>query len=219
MAVTLTTRLTQHSTRLPPAVPTFPIWRMTVEEYLRLVEIGFLTEDDDVELLEGWIVPKMPRNPPHDSGIERTEDSLRIVLPPGWRIRIQMAITTRDSVPEPDLAVVKGPAGRYDLRHPTVDDLAMIAEIADWSLNWDRTKKLLVYARAAVPIYWIVNTKNRQVEVFTDPTGSVAKPKYRQRKIYRIGGSVPVRIAGKEVGSIPVADLIPSRRTSNNGQE
>jgi Uma2 family endonuclease len=218
MAATLTPPSTPRTTRLPPAVPTFPIWRMTVDEYLKLVEIGFLTEDDDVELLEGWIAPKMPRNPPHDSGIERTEDSLRVVLPPGWRIRIQMAIITDDSVPEPDLAVVKGPAGRYDERHPTVDDLAMLAEVANWSFGWDRTKKLLVYARAGVPIYWIVNTKNRQVEVYTDPTGPVSKPRFRHKVVYRNGDSIPVVIAGKHVGSVAVSDLIPKKRASQNGK-
>lgn len=207
-----------RSTRLPPAVPTFPVWRMSVDEYLKLVEMHVLAEEDNVELLEGWIVPKMARNAPHDSSIERTEDSLRPVLPAGWRIRIQMALVTNDSVPEPDLAVVRGPAGRYDERHPTVDDLAMIAEVADWSLGWDRTKKLLVYARASVPIYWIVNTKNRQVEVYTDPTGPLAKPRFRKRAVYRNGDSVPVIIAGKEVGSVVVADLIPKKRASQNGK-
>ena len=218
MAATLTPLSTPRSTRLAPAIPTFPIWRMTVEEYLKLVEIGILTEEDDVELLEGWIVPKMAPNAPHDSGILRTAEAVRPLLPRGWLIRIQSALITSDSVPEPDLAVVRGPIDRYDECHPTVDDLAMLAEVANWSLGWDRTKKLLVYARASVPIYWIVNTKNRQVEVHTDPTGPVAKPRFRQRVIYRNGDSVPVVISGKEVGSVAVADLIPKKRASQNGK-
>ncbi len=218
MAVALTPASTARPTRLPPAVPTFPIWRMTVEEYLQLVEIGVLTPDDQVELLEGWIVPKMARNPPHDSGILRTSEALRPILPRGWLIRVQAAITTADSVPEPDLAVVRGPIDRYDERHPNIDDLAMLAEIANWSVDWDRTKKLVVYALAKVPIYWIVNTKNRQIEVFTNPTGPVAKPRYRHRVIYRHGDMVPVVIAGKHVGSVLVADLIPKKRASQNGK-
>lgn len=46
------------------AVPTLPIRRFRVDEYHRMIDTGILTEDDRVELLEGWIVPKMPHNPP-----------------------------------------------------------------------------------------------------------------------------------------------------------
>ena len=79
-----------------------------VEEYQRLVEAGILTESDRVELLEGWIVPKLTRKPPHDCAIELVAAALQALLPPGWRLRIQSAVETADSQPEPDVAVVYG---------------------------------------------------------------------------------------------------------------
>ena len=47
------------------AVPTEPIWRLSVAQYHQMIQAGILTDDDPVELLEGWLVPKMPKNPPH----------------------------------------------------------------------------------------------------------------------------------------------------------
>ena len=52
---------------LPPVVPPVPVRRFTVAEYHQMIQAGILGEDDNVELLEGWIVPEMPRNPTHDA--------------------------------------------------------------------------------------------------------------------------------------------------------
>src|ERR1700722_1180240 len=81
--------------------------RFSVPEYHRLTEIGILTEDDNVELIEGYIVLKMARNPPHDGTLHRVLKQLLKLLPAGWDVRIQSAITLSDSEPEPDLAVVR----------------------------------------------------------------------------------------------------------------
>src|SRR5688572_3142360 len=101
----------------PPPPP--PYQRpFTVDEYHRLIETGVLKEDDPVELLEGWIVFKMPRNPPHDTTIDTVQEALRQKLqPPAWRVRVQSAITTSDSEPEPDVVVAAGPPSRYLKRH------------------------------------------------------------------------------------------------------
>jgi Uma2 family endonuclease len=102
----------------PPPMSPYPLRRFTVDEYHQLIQAGILTENDPVELLEGWIVPKMPHNPPHDGTIELVEEVLRNRLPTGWRIRIHSAITTADSEPEPDLAIVRGTARSYLNHHP-----------------------------------------------------------------------------------------------------
>src|SRR5205085_1775955 len=99
------------SITLPPtmnlAPPPFPVRRFTVDEYHRLIQSGILGEDERVELLEGWIVPKMPRNSRHDGTIDFVARALGLCLPSGRWCRTQEAITTVDSEPEPDLAVVR----------------------------------------------------------------------------------------------------------------
>ena len=195
---------------LPPIVPPLPVRRFTVDEYHRMIQAGILGEDDDVELLEGWIVPKMSKNPPHDTMISIIMmDVLTPRLPGGWHCRGQSAATTADSEPEPDIAVVRGPKRDYLVRHPGPSDLAMVVEVADSSLPRDRLEKVRIYARAAVPVYWIINLVDGQVEVYTDPTGPDAGPVYRTRHDYRPGDMVPFVVDGRELGPIPVQELLP----------
>jgi hypothetical protein len=82
-------------------------------------------------------------------------------------------------------------------------------EVADTSLAQDRGNKKRLYARAAIPIYWIVNLLERQVEVYADPTGPAEEPDYRQQQVYREGDTVPVVLDGEEVGSLAVRELLP----------
>jgi hypothetical protein len=113
-------------------------------------ELAILTEDDRVELLEGWIVPKTVHNPPHDTTIELIDAALRPVLPKGYRLRIQSSITTADSEPEPDLAVVRGRARDHAARHPVPEETDIVIEVAGASLSRDRGTKLRLYARAEI---------------------------------------------------------------------
>jgi hypothetical protein len=82
--------------------------RFSVPEYHKLIEIGVLTEDDSLELLEGYLVHKMARHPPHDRVLQRSNRRFMGMLPPTWDLRIQSAITLPDSEPEPDIALVGG---------------------------------------------------------------------------------------------------------------
>ena len=196
--------------QLPAVYPPAPVRRFTVQEYHRMIEVGILTDDDDVELLEGWIIPKMSRNHPHDSTIEFVDEALRALLPGGWRLRIQSAITTSDSEPEPDLTVVQGSARSREGHHPVPREIGIVVEVADSTLAQDRTEKQRIYARAALPMYWIINLVDRQVEVYTDPTGPDPVPQYRQVQVFQPGDNVPLVIAGQQVGLIPVASLLPA---------
>src|SRR5215472_7164417 len=105
--------------------------RFTVEQYERMAELGFLTSSDRVELLEGIIVDKMTQNPPHNAAIDLVRDQLAPLLSPDTRLREQKAIRLGESEPEPDLAVVVGPAKRYARRHPGPQDVLLVVEVAD----------------------------------------------------------------------------------------
>ncbi len=192
---------------VPP--PTYLLRRLSVSEYHQMIQVGILTEDDPVELLEGWLVKKMPRNPPHDSTIDELHELLRSLLPAGWRVRVQSAITTGDSEPEPDLAVAPGPASRYADHHPGPAEIAFVIEVADSSLSRDWQEKSRLYARAGIVCYWIVNLPDRQVEVYTQPTGPAEQPHYQQRQHFSEADRVPVVIGGQVVGEVAVAQILP----------
>lgn len=183
--------------------------RFTVGEYHRLTELGFLTEDNHLELIEGYLVLKMPRNPPHDGTIHRGLKRLNRCLPLGWDVRVQSAVTLGDSEPEPDLALVREDPDGYTTRHPTAADVGLVIEVADSTLAGDRADKARIYARAGIAFYWIINLVDRQIEVYTSPSGPVSAPAYGQRQDYRPGSAVVLTLAGAATVSVPVQDLLP----------
>ena len=186
--------------------------RWTVEEYHQLIQAGVFARDNRFELLEGWIVPKMSRNPPHDASMELTRGEVSHRLPRGWHIRQQSAITLVDgSEPGPDLAIVRRGHGtrKYSTAHPGVGNIAIVIEVADSSLAEDRKIKHRLYARAGIGEYWIINLIDAQVEVYADPTGASGAPEYRSRRDFKVGESVPLNVGDLPVAPIPVANLLP----------
>jgi Uma2 family endonuclease len=87
--------------------------------------------------------------------------------------------------------------------------MALVGEVADSSLPRDRSHKARIYAAASVPVYWIINLVDHQIELYTDPTGPDAAPAYRAHQVYKPGDSVPFVVDGRELGPIPAADLLP----------
>jgi Uma2 family endonuclease len=170
-------------------------------------ESCILADDDHVELLEGLIVTKMIRKPVHDAVVEMVRDAIGCVLPAGWCIRSQSAITTADSEPEPDIAVVRGTARDYLGHHPGPTEIALVVEVAETSLDRDRYKRRL-YARAGLACYWIINLQAREVEVYTNAS-SAEVPKYEEEIVHEAMSSIPFVIAGQQIAQIPASDLLP----------
>lgn len=195
------------SSAMPEPAPFVPRL-FTVDEYRHLGELGVLTEDDDVELLEGVISPKMMHNPPHDAVIMQLDEMLRPSLATGWTLRIQSSIATADSEPEPDLVIVRGRARDYTRRHPIGKDIALVIEVADSSLLRDRNK-VRIYARAGVPTYWIVNLNDEQIETFSQLTGPSDLPAYRHSQDYRRGDRAPLELPDSTQLDLLVDDVLP----------
>ncbi|SRR5581483_4582948 len=183
--------------------------RWTVRQYQRMIETGILTDEDQVELLENYVVLKMPRNPLHDNSIDRIAETLYPLKPAGWRLRIQSAVTLPDSQPEPDFTFARGDARTFANRRPEPAEIGLLVEVADTSLSRDLQDKARIYARAGIPVYWVVNLVDRQVEVFADPDPAAAPPAYRSRQAYGPGVPVPLVLDGAAIGSVPAADLLP----------
>ena len=167
-----------HPTPPPVAAPpvTFMrlLYRFTVGQFQRMTELDVLTADDRVELLEGMVVQKMPHNAPHAGTIQALTKRLGRRLVPGWELRVQLPLVLGDGQPEPDFAVVQGDETTYFGRQPTAADACLVIEVADSSRLCDRRDKARIYARAGIPVYWIVNLVDRRVEVLTNTTAQVA---------------------------------------------
>jgi Uma2 family endonuclease len=192
--------------KLPPAVQ---FWRLSVGQYERMIDAGILTDDDPVELLEGCLIKKMPRNPPHRLVTRRVRDSVERLLPSGWYFDSQEPMVTEDSEPEPDGMIVRGDSEQYYDRHPRASEVAVVIEVSDSTLQRDRVLKKRLYARAGIPVYVIINLPKRQVELYTDPTGPADEPDYQQRRDYGPTEAMPLLLDGQEIGVLAVRDLLP----------
>jgi Uma2 family endonuclease len=190
-------------------IPTMPIWRFTVEQYHEMIRAGILPSGAPVELLEGWLVRKMIKNPPHRVATRKARLTLERVLRERWSVDTQEPITTLDSEPEPDVSVIKGDTTRLIDRHPRPDEIELVVEVADTSLGQDRGPKKRIYAAARIPTYWIINLMDRCVEVYRSPTGPLQRSDYELQDIFGTGDTIPLALEGQEVARIAVVDLLP----------
>lgn len=143
----------------------------TVDDYHRMVETGILTGGDRVELLEGQIIEMNPQLPPHAATTQRAFRYLDRLLETVSYVRMQLPVTLKPkSEPEPDIAVVHIDANEYGDRHPTPNEIFLIIEVADSTLLGDRQQKALIYAKAGIFDYWILDVNTHQVYVFREPT-------------------------------------------------
>ncbi|MBO9325378.1 MAG: Uma2 family endonuclease [Roseiflexus sp.] len=189
---------TDQRLALAMTIPGAPVWRLSLEQYHRMIQTGILTDDDPVEFLEGLLVTKMPKNPPRSLTTYLTRDALARVVPAQWYVDAQEPFTTADSEPEPDV-----------LRHLQAQDVALVVEVADATLQRDRTLKKRMYARAMIPVYWIINLAERMIEWYTRPFTAEGEADYAQRQDVAEDGMIPVVLDGVEVARLPVRDLLP----------
>jgi Uma2 family endonuclease len=190
------------------AVPAAPTGRITRDRYWQLVEEGVIGPDDRVELLEGVIVSMSPQNPPHAFVMTALNRLLASSVGPGFLVRVQLPLdVSAFSTPEPDFAVVPGPAEDYLAAHPT--SALLIVEVADSTLTQDRLTKGPLYAAAGFPEYWIVNLRDHCVETYRAPVA--AERRYAETRIARAGDRLePLRLPGV---SLAVADFLPPARS------
>lgn len=189
------------------------LYRMTVGQYERLVESGAL-DGQPVELMSGLLVRKMGKKPPHVIAREALRDELLPLIPRGWRLAIEAPVRIPDfDEPEPDLAIVRGTREQYQDRHPGPGEIELLIEVAETSLARDRGAKQAAYARGGVPVYWIVNLIDGQLEVYTGPTPTG----YRDRVVLTAGAHASVPIGDLEIGRIAVSAFLP-RGTPSGGR-
>jgi Uma2 family endonuclease len=181
------------------------LYRISVDEYDRMVDAGVFG-DARIELIQGFLVRKMPKNPPNVIATMKLDRRLERILPPGWHIRREAPVRIPNfDEPEPDVAVVVGVLEDYSTRHPGPHEVALIAATSESTLAIDQGEKWLAYAAGRLPVYWIVNLVDRRVEVYTQP----GPAGYQSHTDFTPGMEIPVVIAGVECGRIAVNDILP----------
>ncbi len=197
-------------TRPSPAAKWIPkrLARLTVDQYEAMVDSGVFTKRDRFTLINGLLVTKLPKSPRPTFVARNLASMLGRLIPTGCDFQVEVPVRLPpDSKLEPDVSMARGVMDDYADRHPGPSDLAMVVEVAASNVTDDR-QMAGVYGPAGIPVYWIVNLKAHQVEVYTllkrRGAGGYGKP-----RVYKSGESVPVMVEGAQVGRIAVDDILP----------
>jgi Uma2 family endonuclease len=176
--------------------------RWSRAEYERMAETGVFAPDARLELIDGEVIGMPPQSTRHYSAILLVQEALRAAFGSGYHVRTQgpLAIDGQ-SEPEPDIAIVKGTVRDHVSTHPRT--AALIVEIADTSLGFDRLTKKRLYARNGIPEYWILDLNAAALEVYRDPRGDDFSSK---QTIGRDGSIAPLSVPQAVV---PIVDLLP----------
>jgi Uma2 family endonuclease len=220
MATATETTVIPPATALPEAAPVPPEaglpegmpYRLTAADYFKMVDADIIPPHRRVGLWKGQLYEKMSKKLPHSGASSLVIMALARTLPEGWCIWPENPVLIDDfTAPLPDVSVVRGTANVYTSRAsvPKADEIGLVVELADTSLRKDLTVSLPIYARAGLPVYWVVNLVARRVEVYSQPVVEGEAARYSVSETFEPGKDVPLVLDGHEVARVPARDLLP----------
>ncbi len=197
MATTL-----NHPTPLVPEADESPApHRWTYDEYVRIHEAGVFGEGVRTELIDGRIYIRMPQKNAHIIAVQLVFRALQAVFGEGFNLAMSLPMKMEGDSPEPDVRILRGEIEDYDGRAiEATKDVALVVEVSDTTLAFDRRTKVRLYAHHGISEYWIVNLRERTLEVRRRPFGE----DYAETVVYRGDESVAVGEA-----TVAVASLLP----------
>ncbi len=144
--------------------------RFSVDEYHRMAEVGLLTEDDRVELINGEIVEMAPIGSLHASCVLRLNHLLSQWLGERALVSVQNPLRlSSSSEPQPNIALLRPRPDFYRSAHPAPADVLLVVEVCDTTGTYDRQIKRPLYARAAIPEAWLAALDGGLVEAHRSP--------------------------------------------------
>jgi Uma2 family endonuclease len=181
--------------------PAAPRRLLTVDEYHRMGEVGILTEDDRVELIEGELIAMAPIGSEHIASSNALNRLLVLAVGDHGIVSVGNPVRlTRYSEPQPGFSVLK-PRDGDGRTLPRPEDTMLAVEVANTSLDYDRKVKLALYARSGISEVWIVNLAAEEVEVYQSPVAD------DYTSVVRAGRSGTLTITAIPGVLIPVAAI------------
>ena len=171
----------------PRPATALDVRRFTPAEFLALVEVGILASSDRVELLDGVIIEMAPIGDPHAGTVDIYTEMLPSGVDQGTLLRVQgpLALDERSRL-YPDLMLLRRRADYYRSTPPTPEDVLLLIEVSDSSVDYDRNEKLPRYARAGIPEVWITVLPEGIIEAHTEPSGG----RYTHTRIFASGDTI-----------------------------
>jgi Uma2 family endonuclease len=164
---------------------------INVEQYHKMGAAGVFPEGARVELIEGELLSMAPMGTPHYWAVATLNHAI-MESPLGRRVFLlpQLPIVLSDiTEPQPDLMLARLPAEKYRKAKATAEDIVLLIEVSDSTLSFDRQRKMPIYARHGIAEYWILNVRDRQLEVHHTPVNGT----YASVGILQAGTSVSLQ--------------------------
>ena len=167
-------------------------------EFEALIGLG-LFQDEPIELLDGELVVLPVQGEAHAWVVAKLSRWLSQALDASWDVYSHSGLAVGDrSLPEPDLCVA-----RANPRPRRPDDAVLVVEVSRSRLAFDLGKKAGIYARGAVPNYWVVDLAHRAIHVHTQPRDGV------YTCVETVGPDATLSIAEVPAVHVPAARLLP----------
>ena len=153
------------------AQPRLKTFRLNVSQYHQMSEAGIFSENDKVELINGEIIEMSPIGRRHAACVDRINRLFSNILGIKVLVRVQNPIILNNlSEPEPDIALLKPRADFYESGHPQPQDIFLLIEVADSSLEYDRDVKIPLYASSGISEVWLVDIYEQVIIVYRYPS-------------------------------------------------
>lgn len=186
-AGTNTAELTQAPAIEPSTLKTAEPYRFSVAQYLTMVEAGILRKEEHVELIDGVVTAMAPMGRNHRSTVNRYTRLFGESISRRAIVQIQSSIALDDrTMPEPDLALLSERADFYESSDAGPEDVLLVIEVSDSTIDYDRNEKLAMYAGAGIPEVWITVLPERVIEAHTEPVGG----RYTLMRIFSPGDTI-----------------------------
>jgi len=161
--------------------------RFRVEDFRKMTEIGILPEESGWEIVDGFLIDKMTIGSKHSGTVNRLNRTLIVLLGKNVVVAVQNPVHIDEyNEPEPDIALLKPRDDFYTASHAAPQDVLLLIEVSDSTLEYDREVKKNLYAEAEIAEYWLVNLQDNTLEVYSQPKNG----NYRLARILESGETI-----------------------------
>ena len=140
--------------------------RFTVDDYYRMIDWGMIKNVERAEIIEGELIKQMPIGKRHAACVKKLAELLRDELGKSVTYSVQDPISLDEfNEPQPDVALLKRREDFYSGKPPTAEDVLLLIEVSDSTLDYDRNRKIPLYAKHEIPEVWVISLVNETIEI------------------------------------------------------
>lgn len=169
------------------------LYPINVATYHRMGELGIWAKGERTELIDARIMTMAPIGSEHADWVDRLTRFFVKTVPEDITVRTQNPVHLDEyNEPQPDIALLRPREQSYREAHPRAEDVLLIIEVADTSLNYDRQVKVPLYARYGIVEVWLLDIRGNRLEIYQEPHEESYRIMLKPRRNERI---TPMKLA------------------------